>query len=167
MPVTRVRVPLGVLRFGPMSNQYHLDRYHRRRLEAIAILGGRCVRCGAVDCLEIDHVDRATKSFDLSKRWGVAQATWLAELAKCQLLCEPCHKAKTVGEMTTRQHGTHAMYRKGGCRCDECVTANTAYMKAIVASLPPRRTCGKCGRRTRRFDLVDDVVVCDHCGQVS
>jgi 5-methylcytosine-specific restriction endonuclease McrA len=59
------------------------------------MLGGKCVRCGATSDLEFDHVDRHTKSFTIGSR---AMSRWdglLVELAKCQLLCRPCHIEKT------------------------------------------------------------------------
>jgi 5-methylcytosine-specific restriction endonuclease McrA len=34
-----------------------------RRAELIEMLGGRCVRCGAVEDLEFDHIDPTTKRF--------------------------------------------------------------------------------------------------------
>ena len=37
------------------------DRYYKRRNQAIAKLGGQCVYCGAINKLEFDHIDPATK----------------------------------------------------------------------------------------------------------
>lgn len=126
---------------------YHLERYHRMRQADIARLGGACAGCGATEDLEFDHVDPATKTFNVSKLWGVAAAVRQAELDKCQLLCQPCHKEKSDREQATRQHGTPAMYRRGKCRCTACVVANSEYMKRFEQR--PRRTCSICGRRSR------------------
>ncbi len=47
-----------------------LERYHRLRAEWIESQGGKCVLCSSVEDLEIDHVDRATKSFDIARIWS-------------------------------------------------------------------------------------------------
>ena len=113
------------------EREYHKRRYHERRETAVEQLGGKCEACGTIEQLEIDHVDRSTKSFDLGSMWSVSQSRFDAELAKCQLLCKICHKKKTDKELTTRTHGTHAMYRRGNCRCDVCIAANRAYARAL------------------------------------
>ena len=65
-----------------------------RRARLIEMLGGKCVRCGATENLEFDHIDPSTKVFGvcagLDKAWDVL----VAEASKCQLLCRPCHVAK-------------------------------------------------------------------------
>ena len=65
-------------------------------------LGGKCVHCGALDRLEFDHIEPATKSFNISsgyhKKWAVLQE----ELSKCQLLCNSCHIAKTKIDLKKR-----------------------------------------------------------------
>ncbi len=82
---------------------------------------GPCVDCGSWIDLEVDHNDRATK---VSHRiWSWRPARRLAELAKCSPRCKPCHKAKTRRETTAnRRHGTAAMWRRAGCRCEVCRT---------------------------------------------
>ena len=85
------------------------------------MLGGACVRCGAVEQLEFDHIDPATKSFNLSIGWSRSWDTIVAELGKCQLLCHDCHKAKSDAEQTgDRSHGSLQRYKRGKCRCPEC-----------------------------------------------
>ena len=70
-------------------------RYHRRKQEAIAFLGGVCVVCGTTEDLEFDHIDPAEVAFrvpmNMSRRWE----TLLPELKKCQLLCHEHHADKT------------------------------------------------------------------------
>lgn len=62
--------------------KYIRARKHRRRVRLIEMLGGKCVRCGAAEGLEFDHIDPATKRFaicaDLSRAW----ADLLEEAAK-------------------------------------------------------------------------------------
>lgn len=67
-----------------------------RKVECIAMLGGACVRCGATESLEFDHVDPSTKAFEISTYADYSWDTLLPELRKCQLLCNACHKAKTA-----------------------------------------------------------------------
>jgi 5-methylcytosine-specific restriction endonuclease McrA len=69
-----------------------------RREYALARLGGRCARCGRTDNLHIDHIDKATKLFPISR--PPSQAAFLLELEKCQLLCEDHHRAKSAAEIS-------------------------------------------------------------------
>jgi 5-methylcytosine-specific restriction endonuclease McrA len=93
-----------------------------------------CVRCGTTSNLQLDHVDAATK---VSHRiWSWSQERRDAELAKCQVLCQPCHEKKTkqAGENWNKtnafRHGSHAMYRTHGCRCDLCKATQAARLRA-------------------------------------
>jgi hypothetical protein len=74
---------------------YMLERYHARRAEAIARLGGKCAWCDTPEDLQIDHIDWCTKSFSVSALWSVSKERYEAEIAKCQVLCRPHHKVKT------------------------------------------------------------------------
>lgn len=76
--------------------EYMLRRYYDRKAQAHERLGGECVRCGATSDLQMDHIDRSTKSFEISKLWSVSKARYDAEVAKCQLLCRPCHRKKSL-----------------------------------------------------------------------
>lgn len=83
-----------------------------------------CVRCGAREHLELDHVDRGTK---VSHRiWSWSQERRDAEIAKCQVLCKECHKAKTREDLGQGGHGTYSCYNRG-CRRPECRAAKSAY----------------------------------------
>lgn len=80
-----------------------------------------CVQCGSTDRLELDHIDRATKvSHNV---WSWSEARRNEELAKCQVLCYDCHKAKTKSEVETFEHGSIGMYHKG-CKCEKCMEVN-------------------------------------------
>lgn len=88
----------------------------KRRADWIA-LNGPCAECGSSDSLQVDHVDPATK---LSHRvWSWAAERREGELAKCQVLCEPCHVAKTREENVV--HGTASRW-DAGCECALCRT---------------------------------------------
>lgn len=103
-----------------------LSRYRKRRIYAIAKLGGKCVVCGTTENLEIDHIIKATKSFQITQKWSVPMEIYDAELAKCQLLChkhhvEKSHREKDWGKgYGPTEHGSLAMYKNHGCRCSLC-----------------------------------------------
>lgn len=110
-----------------------MARYRAQREEAIAVLGGKCVRCGRMDSLEFDHIDKDSKVFAIGHLLSVSRARYLEELAKCQLLCRPCHLLKTLDERGHRvargTHGTISAYRY--CKCEICRQAWKAYCKAL------------------------------------
>lgn len=83
---------------------------------------GPCVSCGSIDSLEVDHRYRSSKV--THRVWTLTAKKRAAELAKCQPLCRPCHKAKTISETT--RHGA-SQYRKG-CRCGVCRTNKQQQM---------------------------------------
>lgn len=74
------------------------DRRHRlkKKARAIAYLGGKCVHCETTDELEFDHIDSSSKSFAIAKAWNRRWEVLVVELDKCQLLCRPCHRVKSV-----------------------------------------------------------------------
>lgn len=83
--------------------QYQREYVARRRREWIDE-HGPCARCGAWENLDVDHTDAATKVIPVSHVWNMSPTNprRLAELAKCQVLCEPCHSDKTT------ESGEHA-----------------------------------------------------------
>ena len=60
------------------------------------MLGGKCVRCGATEDLEFDHIDPVTKVFavcaGLSKAWDVL----VDEASKTQLVCKAANARKSA-----------------------------------------------------------------------
>jgi hypothetical protein len=114
---------------------------HRRRTKLIELLGGRCIRCGTTDDLEFDHIDPSTKRFaicsDLTRAWSEL----LEELAKCQLLCRPCHIDKGAEDWPPVAHGLY-MYEYYRCRCEVCRAAN-AIASARKRELYPKRVAFK------------------------
>ena len=120
-------------KYNPERSSYWLDRYHKRMQEGRDFLGNKCVKCGATETLEFDHINPEEKSFALTSEWSKAKSIWWAELQKCQLLCEECHLQKTVLEQRTTLHGTWGMYRNRKCRCDTCKSFVGAYHKELKA----------------------------------
>jgi hypothetical protein len=99
----------------------------------IEYLGGVCARCSTTSGLQFDHIDSKTKKFDISSNWARAWETLVVELDKCQLLCGPHHKKKSVeskdhagghNKLKDCPHGTQYGYSgRWKCRCDLCKTA--------------------------------------------
>ena len=76
---------------------YGQNKRARRKIEAIAYLGGRCQECEVDDfeVLEFHHRDRSTKLFDVG---GVGltkpeDVFWI-EVDKCDLLCANHHRKR-------------------------------------------------------------------------
>jgi len=108
---------------GDKKRVYQNTWLNLRRLAWIESQGGKCVKCGSEERLEIDHINRHEKSMKISALWSRSASVREVELSKCQVLCHTCHKEKTIAESTTAKCGQIAMYNKG-CRCDECREAN-------------------------------------------
>lgn len=102
--------------------KYMAERRKKNRDRSIVFLGGKCNRCGGVEGLEIDHIERRERSFQLSgKGLDVCWNKIKKELRKCQLLCGGCHldKSYEVGDLVRSQHGSYRKYISG-CRCCLC-----------------------------------------------
>ncbi len=86
-----------------------------------------CVKCNSKENLELDHIDPKLKTSH--NIWSWSEERRLAEIAKCQVLCEKCHKEKTIAYITKPiEHGTYSGYCKK-CRCNKCVTAAREFWK--------------------------------------
>ena len=89
---------------------------------------GPCVQCGSWDDLEVDHKDPSKKV--THRIWSYTKSKRDAELAKCQVLCSPCHRAKSISEHTKPiVHGTETGYKNRGCRCIECRTVHAKRLQ--------------------------------------
>lgn len=123
--------------YNEYMRDYMLRRYHERMNQARAFLGGKCAKCGDVNDLELDHIDRSTKSFTIGSLWSVNKEKFWAEVRKCQLLCLKCHAEKTLVDLGQKSakltHGTLSSYRY--CKCPDCKKAKADYMKARKSSI--------------------------------
>jgi 5-methylcytosine-specific restriction endonuclease McrA len=112
---------------GEAKREYQRNWIANRRAEYF--LEKWCAHCGSIEDLELDHIDPETKEYPPASLWSMSDGNpkKIAELAKCQVLCEPCHLIKTLAAYPDRVHGTDAMWRKEGCRCPEC----KEYVRAL------------------------------------
>lgn len=54
-------------------------------------LGGQCVRCGATENLDFDHIVPGSRTRKISEATNWTLDRFLTEVDKCQLLCHPSH----------------------------------------------------------------------------
>lgn len=113
--------------YNEYMRKYMLKRYHRRRSDSIEKLGGKCVVCGTTDNLEIDHIDRSTKTMAISGLWSCNIQRYEAELKLCQLLCEQHHKENTSRENSVDHGGGKT--GKRNCYCELCAPLKRAYAR--------------------------------------
>jgi 5-methylcytosine-specific restriction endonuclease McrA len=112
---------------GEQKKEYQRIWLRNRRQEWVNE-HGPCVKCGSTHNLEIDHIDPTLKTLDPSRLWSLSLTNpiRIAELEKCQVLCEQCHLEKTKEQFKTKEHGRQ-MYEKYGCRCDVCKAAKSKH----------------------------------------
>lgn len=112
-----------------LKQDYMRLRRDNQRSRLLALLGGKCVRCGTTERLQFDHIDPKTMSFRLGKAFGGKWEKLLGESKKCQLLCKDCHWTKTRLErgLEEPKHGTVNMYNNLKCRCLPCKKAWSTY----------------------------------------
>lgn len=108
---------------------YNRDRYWRLKAEAYERLGGKCAKCGTTENLEIDHIDRRTKSVNVTRFCSMSREKFLAELPLCQLLCEEHHREKTSAEQSVPHGG--GLTGKKNCRCELCAPLKNAYSREL------------------------------------
>ena len=119
----------------PFKDKAVLQEYQRtwrRRRRRAWFRGKRCAKCDSRRRLELDHIDPAKKVSH--KVWSWSEKRREAELAKCQVLCAKCHKAKSQTEKPRTAHGRARMFQGYGCRCAPCVAwkrADNAKWNAI------------------------------------
>lgn len=90
----KIKEVLMVLQ-GDAKRKYQREWIATRRSEYFA--DKVCVSCGSTSNLELDHIDRLQKVTHKILSWRESRR--LEEIAKCQILCEPCHQAKSSKEM--------------------------------------------------------------------
>jgi len=82
---------------------YQADRWRKRKLKAIELLGGKCGKCGYCRnyaALEFHHLDPSQKDFDFNVGRRRSWDKLIEELKKCVLLCSNCHREEHNPDMT-------------------------------------------------------------------
>lgn len=77
------------------KNQYDMERWTKRKEEAILYKGGCCQNCGYskyYGALEFHHTDPSQKDVDWNKLRLRSWDKITYELDKCVLLCSNCHR---------------------------------------------------------------------------
>ena len=111
----------------PQKRREYGREWVRKRKALWFERNGPCVLCGSWKDLEIDHIDPTIKT--THRIWSWSKEKREAELAKCQVLCQSCHKEKTAEEKES-PHGTFSRYiGKHKCKCQECRKANAEHTR--------------------------------------
>lgn len=110
--------------YNAYMKDYMLRRYHKRRVDAIILLGGKCKICGSTDELNFHHINPDLKIMAIARMSSLSKQKWEEELAKCELLCEECHQ---FHHRVFNEHGYKKYFQ--GCRCNICRAANALYSK--------------------------------------
>ena len=85
----------------PCFNAYTVERWNKRKLEAIEYKGGKCLDCGNVFpyfVYDFHHLDPNEKEMGWEKMRKVSKERLYAELDKCVLLCSNCHRIRHYAE---------------------------------------------------------------------
>ncbi len=118
--------------YKSVEQQREYQRQWKAERRARYLDGKTCVQCGSDQGLQFDHIDPNQKIDHRIWSWAIPRIE--AELAKCQVLCQPCHRGKTNAQnYPPRQHGTYTSYSKG-CHCDACKGAKNRYQRAYRAA---------------------------------
>jgi hypothetical protein len=79
----------------PIADPDERRAYHRewmRRRRASFFADKACAECGAIERLELNHLDPETKVSHAI--WSWSEKRRLAEIAKCEIVCRDCHHAR-------------------------------------------------------------------------
>ena len=85
--------------YNKQMNAYMKSRWESRRQAAVDLLGAQCARCESTIDLEFDHIDPKTKTMSIARASSRSEDFFWNEVAKCQLLCKPCHLEKTAEDI--------------------------------------------------------------------
>lgn len=76
------------------KREYQL-RWINERRDSWLKENGPCAKCKTWINLQVDHIDPKLKAMEPAAIWSRKEEVRNKELAKCQVLCEDCHKEKT------------------------------------------------------------------------
>lgn len=100
---------------GVPAKEYHRRRYESTMKKLRDYLGGKCVKCGALENLEFHHRDPSEKKFSIGSRWNRSFDSLVEELDKCVLLCKIHHDECTMNG----EHNMRNRYGRWLCSCGE------------------------------------------------
>lgn len=78
--------------------EWKLKRTRDLKLQAVAYLGGKCVKCGynkCVNALEFHHLRNKIHEPTVLIQNSTRLDQIKSELDKCEILCANCHREKT------------------------------------------------------------------------
>lgn len=132
-------------------------RRYRIKLVCVALLGGRCMKCGYSKCTRSLHFHHAQgdKEFNITSSHNKSWKKILLELEKCKLLCSNCHFEdhhieeerfiKYVnnyrgGQLNSDNYGSSSRARK--LNCVQCM--------ADISTKKPKSMCVNCSSIKKR-----------------
>jgi len=103
-----------------------------KKIKAVNLLGGKCVKCGNSNIMCLDFHHKRDKENELGiffqGRWSKIEK----ELVKCELLCRNCHQEKHTGTIT---------------RCSE--------LKGRLLEIKGVDRCMRCGYKGENYSSLD------------
>lgn len=117
--------------YGDKTAQREYQRRWVASRRAAFFADKTCEWCGRPERLELHHMDQNKKVSHAIWSWGENRRH--NEIAKCVVICRPCHEAahsvaRRVEAELRHPCGTYAAYKRG-CHCVSCRAANAAYQR--------------------------------------
>lgn len=74
------------------------NRRSKRKFIIDLLKKSKCIDCGNADwrVLEFDHLNRATKKFNIAGSTEFSIETIKKEIDKCEIVCANCHRIRTI-----------------------------------------------------------------------
>lgn len=120
---------------GRQTKAEALHRHHERT--ALAKADG-CVDCGYIEDLtklSFHHLDPALKLRKVSSMVSATDANFYAEVAKCAVVCEPCHKRRHAAmkqhEIAESERASQSLSKRL-----ECPSAQSRILSALGLTAP-------------------------------
>jgi arsenate reductase-like glutaredoxin family protein len=133
----------------PCLYAYQAERWKKRKLKAIELMGGKCINCGYCrnySALEFHHKDPSQKDFDFNTGRRCSWDRLIQELKKCALLCSNCHREEHNPDMTfsgekTESNPSLNRTLKPTGKCPSCQTNvfGTKFCSHLCAANAQRR----------------------------
>ena len=116
----KIVIYLLVVYTGSVDRKEYIRKWQRewmRKRRDDFFCGKKCIKCGSIEKLELDHINPENKK--THRIWSFKKDRFDEEVQKCQVLCHSCHLQKTKEwYVTNRKHGR--TWYKYGCRCEIC-----------------------------------------------